>query len=69
MMPAKIELQEGDYIGGWNTNLIYIKDVERVTPKERRVLVYDIEYNEYFEVNLGSQDTVKLVTHFKQQEK
>lgn len=52
-MPAKIELQEGDYIGGRNTNLIYIKDVERVTSKERRVLVYDIEYNEYFEVNLG----------------
>lgn len=52
-MPAKIEFQEGDYIGGKNTNLIYIRDVERVTPKERRVLVYDTEYNEYFEVNLG----------------
>ena len=52
-MPAKIELKEGENIGGKNTNLIYIKDVDRVTPKERRVLVYDTDYDEYFEVNLG----------------
>lgn len=52
-MPAKIKLKKGDSIGGKNTNLIYIKDVDRITPKERRVLVYDTEYDEYFEVNLG----------------
>lgn len=53
-MPAKIELKNGDPVGGKNRNLIYIKDVERTNPKIRRVLVYDIDYDEYFETSLSS---------------
>lgn len=52
-MPAKIKLKSGEPIGGKNKNLIYIKDMDG-NFSARRVLVYDKDYDEYFDGNLGT---------------
>lgn len=52
-MPARLNLQKGDAIGGRNKNLIYIKDAPN-KDKGRYVLVYDKDYNEYFEDKLAT---------------
>ena len=55
-MPAKLQLKEGDIIDP-NNNLIYIRDVQRINPHRRRVGVYDIQYDEYFEASLNDLRT------------
>lgn len=52
-MLAKIKLKSGEPIGGKNKNLIYIKDMDG-NFSARRVLVYDKDYDEYFDGNLGT---------------
>lgn len=51
-MPAKIQLKEGDYIDSEH-NLIYIREAERRNDGRRRIGVYDLEYDEYFEADLN----------------
>lgn len=54
-MPAKIKYKEGDYVDPQH-NLLYIREAGFVGSgknKRRKIGVYDIEYNEYFEAILN----------------
>lgn len=52
-MPGRIELQQGDFISDNNHNLIYIREAGKTPSGTRKVGVFDLEYQEYFEASLN----------------
>ena len=51
-MPARIKYKEGDYVDPEH-NLLFIRDVPSKINGRRRIGVYDLEYDEYFEACLN----------------
>ena len=51
-MPSKTQLKEGDYVDKEH-NLLFIREAGKTASGVRKVGVYDIEYDEYFEAILN----------------
>ena len=51
-MPSRIELKEGDYVDKEH-NLLFIKEAGYDKHQRRKIGVYDIQYDEYFEASLN----------------